>query len=32
VLISDANSKELTLLDVMPMARHFYELGLKKGE
>lgn len=29
VLLSDANSTELTLLDVAPMARHFYALGLK---
>ena len=29
VLISDANSTELTLLDATSIARHFYELGLK---
>lgn len=29
VLISDANSKELTLLDAASIARHFFELGLK---
>ena len=28
VLISDANSKELTLLDITPLAKHFFELGL----
>lgn len=34
VLISDANSTELTLLDATSIARHFFELGLKlyKGE
>ena len=34
VLISDANSMELTLLDITPLAKHFFELGLKtkKGE
>lgn len=30
VLISDANSTELTLLDAASIARHFYELGLKE--
>lgn len=29
VLISDANSTELTLLDVTSIARHFFELGVK---
>lgn len=29
VLISDANSKELTLLDITPLAKYFFELGLK---
>ena len=29
VLVSDANSTELTLLDVTSIARHFFELGLK---
>lgn len=28
VLISDANSRELTLLDITPLAKHFFELGL----
>ena len=28
VLLSDASSMELTLLDVAPMARYFFELGL----
>lgn len=28
VLISDANSKELALLDITPLAKHFFELGL----
>ena len=34
VLISDANSMELTLLDITPLAKHFFELGIKakKGE
>lgn len=34
VLISDSSSMELTLLDITPLAKHFYELGLKaqKGE
>ena len=33
VLISDASSTELTLLDATSIARHFFELGLKaKGE
>ena len=38
VLISDANSTELTLLDVASIARHFFELGMtasnkaQKGE
>lgn len=30
VLISDASSTELTLLDATSIARHFYELGLKE--
>lgn len=29
VLISDANSMELTLLDITPLVKHFFELGLK---
>lgn len=29
VLISDANSMELTLLDITPLAKHFFKLGLK---
>lgn len=29
ILISDANSTELNLLDVSAIARHFFELGLK---
>ena len=30
VLISDASSTELTLLDATSIARHFFELGLKE--
>jgi len=29
VLLSDANSRELTLLDITPLAKYFFELGLK---
>lgn len=29
VLLSDASGMELTITDIAPIARHFYELGLK---